>query len=167
MNYISPNSLYCMFLVRGGHKDSWKIWKQQPFLTKGTHWCCLADFTSLVWTSSWVCNCPPSSGLPICCFHSWIRSVFISLTKGPSICRIPMSVRSGAIDQIPVELYPAQACGFQPALDLSHLVSIFLSLLPDLWILSSGIRCGDNSLHQDYLINSYNYIRSSHCNKCI
>jgi len=75
---------------------------------------------------------------------------------------------TGVNQQLSLQLLSLpQACGFQPALDLSHLVSIFLSLLPDLWILSSGIRCGDNSLHQDYLINSYNYIRSSQCNKCI
>ena len=57
MNYISQNSLHCMFLVRESHKkDSWKIWMQQPFLTKGAHWCCSAD--SLHW-------CEPAAELAI------------------------------------------------------------------------------------------------------
>lgn len=137
-----------LFLIRGGHKeDSWEIWKPQPFLTKSTHCCCSAD--SPHWCEA---AAKPAIALSPQDHPSAAR------TAGPGVCVYlcdngPQHMQDTHVTKIrsnktrlkpPVGLHPTQAYRFQPALDLSHLASIFLSWLPVLWILSSGVRSGNS-----------------------
>lgn len=108
--------------------------RKQPFCSTGTYYCWSADSSHWCEGEAGYVIALPSQNQPQ--FLSLLDQVYVltSGTKSPSICRILLSPRSGAIrpDLGPTGA-PSHARKFQPDLDRPHSASILLSWLPVLW----------------------------------